>query len=72
MLRCRAHCFGPDGRLGAAFSPQLFLWGMSACSSCARLGTVVLQGHRTLVAADMEELPEGLAADASEHRETWT
>ena len=45
---------------------------MSACSSCARLGTVVLQGHRTLVAADMEELPEGLAADASEHRETWT
>lgn len=30
------------------------------------------QGHRTVVAADMEEMPEGLAEDAAQHRETWT
>lgn len=31
-----------------------------------------MQGHRTVVAADMRELPEGLAEDAAEHLETWT
>jgi hypothetical protein len=43
-----------------------------ACSARTRLSATVLQGHRTVIAADMEELPEGLVADAAEHREIWT
>jgi hypothetical protein len=62
-----------DHRAGAgSHAGQQLFAGVLASSTCTSRRGAALQGHRTVVAADMEELPEGLAEDAAEHRETWT